>query len=57
MLFGVATCFVWVPLKRHIDIVLLVSKIGGRWVRIEKAVGKIKPPKRAKVEQENSIVR
>jgi hypothetical protein len=26
-------------------------------VRIEKAVGKIKPPKRAKVEQENSIVR
>jgi hypothetical protein len=28
-----------------------------RRVRIEKAVGKIKPPKRAKVEQENSIVR
>jgi hypothetical protein len=30
-------------------------KVG--WVRIEKAVGKIKPPKRGKVEQENSIVR
>jgi hypothetical protein len=26
-------------------------------VRIEKAVGKMKSPKRAKVEQENSIVR
>jgi hypothetical protein len=47
----------WNPLPHYWVLLETYVQLPLERVRIEKAVGKIKPPKRAKVEQENSIVR